>query len=57
MYCIEVSTCDIVGIFRRPRNCALLVPSLRSWPHAESDRDLLSVLGGTPRWLSVDKVT
>jgi len=26
MYCIEDSTCDIVGTFRRPGNCAPLSP-------------------------------
>jgi len=25
MYCIEESTCDIVGPFRRPGNCASLI--------------------------------
>jgi len=29
MYCIEESTCDIVGTFRRPGHCARLVTPLQ----------------------------
>jgi len=31
MCCIEESTCDIVGTFRRPGNCAFAPPTLRPW--------------------------
>ena len=36
MYCIEKSTCDIVGTSRRRLNCAPLPPSLRPCPKAQA---------------------
>jgi len=36
MYCIEESTCDISGTFRRPENCApSLRPCLRNLKHTD----------------------
>ena len=37
IYCIEESTCDIVGTFRRPSKCVPLVLSLRPCTRASDD--------------------